>query len=173
MNTLADGSRAGFLIGDGAGVGKGRTVAGIIYQNYIEGRKKSLWLSVSNDLKYDAIRDLHDVGAKKISVFALNKFCYGKISGKRNGRVKKGVIFATYSSLIGESTSGGKYRTRFTQLLHWLGPQFDGVIVFDECHKAKNLVPSGASKPSKTGITVLQLQKRLPKARIVYCSATG
>ena len=60
MNTLADGSRAGFLIGniiavllkcihvitlvgDGAGVGKGRTVAGIIYQNYIEGRKKALW----------------------------------------------------------------------------------------------------------------------------------
>lgn len=92
-------------------------------------------------------RDLHDVGAKKISVFALNKvsepalvcgkkinnyyfvqFCYGKISGKRNGRVKKGVIFATYSSLIGESTSGGKYRTRFSQLLHWLGPHFDGVV---------------------------------------------
>ena len=31
------------LVGDGAGVGKGRTVAGIIYQNYIEGRKKALW----------------------------------------------------------------------------------------------------------------------------------
>ena len=43
-------------------------------------------------------------------------------------------------------------------------------IVFDE---AKNLVPTGASKPSKTGLTVLQLQKKLPKARIVYCSATG
>ena len=46
-------------------------------------------------------------------------------------------------------------------------------IVFDECHKAKNLVPTGSSKPSKTGMTVLQLQKKLPKARIVYCSATG
>lgn len=46
-------------------------------------------------------------------------------------------------------------------------------IIFDECHKAKNLVPTGASKPSKTGLTVLQLQKKLPKARIVYCSATG
>ena len=46
-------------------------------------------------------------------------------------------------------------------------------VVFDECHKAKNLVPTGASKPSKTGLTVLQLQKKLPKARIVYCSATG
>lgn len=46
-------------------------------------------------------------------------------------------------------------------------------IVLDECHKAKNLVPTGSSKPSKTGLTVLQLQKKLPKARIVYCSATG
>ncbi len=45
--------------------------------------------------------------------------------------------------------------------------------MFDECHKAKNLVPSGAGKPSKTGLTVLELQKKLPKARIVYCSATG
>lgn len=45
--------------------------------------------------------------------------------------------------------------------------------MFDECHKAKNLVPSGAGKPSKTGATVLMLQKKLPKARIVYCSATG
>ena len=45
--------------------------------------------------------------------------------------------------------------------------------MFDECHKAKNLVPSGSGKPSKTGLTVLQLQKKLPKARIVYCSATG
>ncbi|CAI8027595.1 Protein strawberry notch homolog 1, partial [Geodia barretti] len=172
MNILSDGSRAGFLVGDGAGVGKGRTIAGIIYQNYLEGRKKAIWLSVSNDLKYDAIRDLKDVGAKKIEVYSLNKFYYGKISGKRNGRVRKGVIFSTYSSLIGESSSGGKYRTRLNQLLHWLG-QFEGVIVFDECHKAKNLVPTGASKPSKTGLTVLQLQKRLPKARIVYCSATG
>ena len=46
-------------------------------------------------------------------------------------------------------------------------------IVFDECHKAKNLVPTGSSKPTKTGITVLELQKQLPKARVVYCSATG
>jgi len=40
---LADGTRAGFLIGDGAGVGKGRTVAGIIYENYLRGRKRALW----------------------------------------------------------------------------------------------------------------------------------
>lgn len=56
------------------------------------------------------------------------QFHYGKISGKRNGRVRKGIIFATYSSLIGESSNGGKYRTRFNQLLHWLGSRFEGVV---------------------------------------------
>lgn len=70
---LPNGSRAGFLIGDGAGVGKGRTIAGIIYENYLKGRKKSLWISVSNDLKYDAERDLKDIGASRIEVHSLNK----------------------------------------------------------------------------------------------------
>lgn len=58
------------------------------------------------------------------------QFKYGKISSKHNGSVKKGVIFATYSSLIGESQSGGKYKTRFQQLLHWCGEDFDGVVSF-------------------------------------------
>ncbi|XP_052798983.1 protein strawberry notch homolog 1-like isoform X2 [Mya arenaria] len=171
--TLPSGEKAGFLIGDGAGVGKGRTLAGIIFENYLLGRKRAIWLSVSNDLRVDAERDLRDIGASKIDVHALNKFKYAKISGKENGSVKKGVIFATYSSLIGESHSTGKYRTRFKQLIKWCGKDFDGVIVFDECHKAKNLCPVGSSKPTKTGQTVLELQKRLPMARVVYASATG
>ncbi|XP_072310428.1 protein strawberry notch homolog 1 [Eucyclogobius newberryi] len=170
---LPNGERAAYLIGDGAGVGKGRTIAGIIYENYLLGRKRSLWFSVSNDLKYDAERDLRDIGAKNIQVHSLNKFKYGKISAKHNGSVKKGVIFATYSSLIGESQSGGKYKTRFDQLLHWCGEDFDGVIVYDECHKAKNVCPIGSSKPTKTGLAVLELQNKLPKARVVYASATG
>ncbi|KAM9801252.1 protein strawberry notch homolog 1 [Neosynchiropus ocellatus] len=170
---LPSGDRAAYLIGDGAGVGKGRTIAGIIYENYLLGRKRSLWFSVSNDLKYDAERDLRDIGAKNIQVHSLNKFKYGKISSKHNGSVKKGVIFATYSSLIGESQSGGKYKTRFQQLLHWCGEDFDGVIVYDECHKAKNVCPVGSSKPTKTGLAVLELQNKLPKARVVYASATG
>ncbi|KAL7377325.1 hypothetical protein ABVT39_025953 [Epinephelus coioides] len=170
---LPSGDRAAYLIGDGAGVGKGRTIAGIIYENYLLGRKRSLWFSVSNDLKYDAERDLRDIGAKNIQVHSLNKFKYGKISSKHNGSVKKGVIFATYSSLIGESQSGGKYKTRFQQLLHWCGEDFDGVIVYDECHKAKNVCPIGSSKPTKTGLAVLELQNKLPNARVVYASATG
>jgi len=75
-NFLPDGSRAGFLLGDGAGVGKGRTLAAIIYENFELERKKAIWLSVSNDLKYDAERDLRDIGAKEIQVHALNKVRY-------------------------------------------------------------------------------------------------
>nr|XP_040232960.2 protein strawberry notch isoform X2 [Anopheles coluzzii] len=171
---LPDGTRAGFLIGDGAGVGKGRTIAGIIYENYLKGRKKSIWISVSNDLRYDAERDLRDIGAGKIEVLALNKLKYAKINSTVNHNVKKGVIFGTYSALIGESQStAGKYKSRLKQLLQWCGPDFDGVIVFDECHKAKNLCPVGSSKPTKTGLTALELQNKLPKARVVYASATG
>lgn len=88
--------------------------------------------------------------------------------------MKRGVIFATYHSLIGESTStSGKYSTRFNQIVQWCGEEFDGVIIFDECHKAKNLFPSGTSRGTKTGQMVLELQQRLPKARVVYASATG
>lgn len=172
---LEDGSRAGFLVGDGAGVGKGRTIAGIIFENYLKGRKRALWISVSNDLKYDAQRDLRDIGASKIQVHALNKFKYAKINSTQNGNVKKGVVFSTYSAMIGESNNrdAGKYKSRLKQLLQWCGEDFDGCIVFDECHKAKNLCPTGSSKPTKTGLTALELQNKLPKARVVYASATG
>lgn len=70
---LPDGSRAGFLIGDGAGVGKGRTIAGLIFENFVKGRKKAIWVSVSNDLKFDAERDLADIGTTNIKVYSLNK----------------------------------------------------------------------------------------------------
>lgn len=158
---LQNGQRAGFLVGDGAGVGKGRTVAGIILENYLNGRKKALWFSVSNDLKYDAERDLKDIDAPNIPVHALNKIKYGDTA------TSEGVLFATYSALIGESQAGGQHRTRLKQILDWCGERFDGVIVFDECHKAKN------ATSTKMGKAVLDLQNKLPLARVVYASATG
>ncbi|GJN01804.1 hypothetical protein PR202_ga19102 [Eleusine coracana subsp. coracana] len=63
LHHLPTGDRAGFFIGDGAGVGKGRTIAGLIWENWQQGRHKAVWVSVGSDLKYDARRDLDDVGA--------------------------------------------------------------------------------------------------------------
>ncbi|MED6150702.1 udp-glycosyltransferase, partial [Stylosanthes scabra] len=172
---LPDGTRAGFFIGDGAGVGKGRTVAGLIWENWQQGREKALWISVGSDLKFDARRDLDDMGATCVKVHALNKLPYSKLSSKSVG-VKDGVIFLTYSSLIASSDNG---QSRLKQLVQWCGPKFDGLIIFDECHKAKNLVPPAepgkrsTKKSTQTGKAVLDIQAQLPEARVVYCSATG
>lgn len=88
--------------------------------------------------------------------------------------MKSGVIFSTYSALIsGTKKANAKFNTRLKQLVDWCGPNFDGCIIFDECHKAKHLIPTAGGKPTKTGMTVLELQTHLPKARVVYASATG
>ncbi|XP_020401317.1 protein FORGETTER 1 isoform X1 [Zea mays] len=165
---LPTGARAGFFIGDGAGVGKGRTVAGLIWENWQQGRHKALWISIGSDLKYDARRDLDDVGAKCVEVHALNKLPYSKLDSKTFG-ITDGVVFVTYSSLIASSEN----RSRLQQLVQWCGSEFDGLLVFDECHKAKNLIPEAGSQPTRTGKAVLEIQDMLPQARVVYCSATG
>uniref|UniRef100_A0A164XUU3 PHD-type domain-containing protein n=1 Tax=Daucus carota subsp. sativus TaxID=79200 RepID=A0A164XUU3_DAUCS len=169
LQHLPDGTRAGFFVGDGAGVGKGRTIAGLILENWQHERRKTLWISVGSDLKFDARRDLDDVGAMFIEVHALNKLSYSKLDSKSVG-VREGVVFLTYSSLIASSEKG---RSRMQQLVQWCGPEYDGLIVFDECHKAKNLVPEAGSQPTRTGEAVLEIQAKLPDARVIYCSATG
>eukprot|EP00873_Tetraselmis_striata_P003882 jgi/Tetstr1/424146/TSEL_014753.t1 len=173
--TLPDGHRAGFFIGDGAGVGKGRTLAGLLMENWACGRRRHLWVSTSNDLKIDARRDLDDVDGQEVEVHPLNKQPYGRLDASNGPGIKEGVVFSTYSSLIAQSD---QRRTRLKQLLEWCGEDFDGLILFDECHKAKNLVPDKgkaqtAANATRTGLAVLEIQNALPKARVVYCSATG
>jgi tRNA G10 N-methylase Trm11 len=67
--------------------------------------------------------------------------------------------------------------TRLDQLVKWLGPDFDGVIAFDEAHNAGNAIPikggMGSSEPSAQALAVVELQARLPNARVLYVSATG
>jgi hypothetical protein len=58
------------------------------------------------------------------------QFKYAKINSQPNGNVSKGVIFSTYSALIGESSGGGKYKSRLKQLLNWCGDDFDGLVSF-------------------------------------------
>ena len=73
---VCSGSTAGFFLGDGAGVGKGRQIAAMIKEHHAQGRKRTLWLSVSNDLRFDAERDLADIGAEKIAVFPKVCCCW-------------------------------------------------------------------------------------------------
>ena len=49
--------RRGWMLGDGTGAGKGRQVAAVILDNWLQGRRRALWLSKSNKLVEDAQRD--------------------------------------------------------------------------------------------------------------------
>jgi hypothetical protein len=159
---LNDGTKAGFFIGDGTGIGKGRSQAGIFYDNHLQGRKKGLWVSISQDLMEDAKRDLEGIGAK-LRIARINDW---KIDQKID--LPTGIIFTTYSSLIKKSRDNK--HSRLAQLLEWLGDE--PTICFDECHRLKNFIAENG-KPTESGLVGVQLQDSIPNARVIYSSATG
>jgi hypothetical protein len=47
-------------------------------------------------------------------------------------------------------------KSRLDQIVHWLGGEtFDGLLVFDECHKAKNFTPGKEGSSTKIAANVL------------------
>ncbi len=180
---LPSGERRGYFIGDGTGVGKGRQIAGIIMDNLRQGRKKAVWISKSGGLIEDAKRDVEDVGLDPKKVLMLNKVKKGK-----KVEAADGILFTTYDTLKGghqtltEGAQGWwdkikEHNSRMKQIAEWLGKDFDGVIALDEAHKAGNAIAvkgnRGLKQPSQAGVAVVDLQKLLPNARVVYVSATG
>ena len=184
---LKGGRRAGFFLGDGPGVGKGRQIAGLVYSHARGGGSRALWISVSGDLKFDAERDLRDLGLATPRLEVYPKGNAPMPNGDLDDMTKRGVVFCTYSLLIqgsGKVADLGKEGadletllmkkgSRLEQLVRWLRQDPHGpLIVFDECHRAKNLV-NESGMPTKTALAVVALQRAIPDARVVYCSATG
>src|SRR3546814_5861806 len=58
--------RRGFMLGDGTGAGKGRQSAGIILDNWMQGRRKAVWISKSDKLLEDAQRDWSALGMERL-----------------------------------------------------------------------------------------------------------
>eukprot|EP00877_Chromochloris_zofingiensis_P004683 jgi/Chrzof1/14215/Cz08g29230.t1 len=102
---LRNGARAGFFLGDGAGVGKGRQIAALIKEFWATGGSRVLWVSTSSDLRYDARRDLDDVGAHNVHVYPKAKDPVAK--GALHKHYKKGVLFVTYALLVQRAQAGG------------------------------------------------------------------
>lgn len=167
---LPNGNRKGFLIGDGTGVGKGREISGIILDNFNSGRTKAVWVSVSSGLVNDARRDWVDLGGKESDVID-----FSKEKGKKGGigKFDKGIMFVSYDTLKSGKKGG---ETNADIIADWFGKDFDGVIVFDEAHKAGNLIAEktgrGSKKPSQNAIKANDFQNSLKNARVVYASAT-
>ena len=199
LERLPDGvHRAGFMIGDGAGVGKGRQISGVVLDNFARGRKRHVWVSSSRDLKRDAERDLADLGCAGLRVIdGVQELERETRAVGLSRSCAEGVLFVTYSALVSKKSGpGGK--TRLEQICEWFAGDTNGsetvrrdarnkhpdesrlererdasgCLIFDECHKAKNHV-AGAETGSRVASCVIELQRRLPNARVVYCSATG
>ncbi|PWC39356.1 methylase [Azospirillum sp. TSO35-2] len=162
--------RRGWFLGDGAGAGKGRQVAGILLDNWLKGRQRALWISKSDTLIEDARRDWSALGQEPLLVTPLSRFRPGVPI-----TLERGIVFTTYATLRGEGAV-----PRVQQIVDWLGREFDGVIVFDESHALRNAGGTagfgregGPVTPSQQGRAGLRLQHALPDGRILYVSATG
>lgn len=223
--------RKGFFIGDGTGVGKGREVAGIILDNWKQGRQKAIWVSEKQTLVQDAKRDWSGLEQAPDLIFNLSKIKNGEAIS-----APKGIAFTTYDTLkggmsdqaaltrggfvrkqkvsvngqSGEVTRVGKpargrspeitvkldngttvtvasaevkaqekaiVKSRVDQLADWFGKDFDGVIAFDEAHNMGNATDEkgdrGQKQAAQKALAGMELQRRLPNARVVYVSATG
>jgi hypothetical protein len=162
--------RRGFFLGDGTGAGKGRQSAGIVLDNWAQGRRRALWISKSDKLLEDAQRDWSALGQERLLVTPLSRFAQG-----RDIPLAEGILFTTYATLRSEER--GAKKSRVDQIVDWLGPDFDGVILFDESHAMANAAGSkgdrGDTEASQQGKAGLRLQHKLPNARVVYVSATG
>lgn len=162
--------RRGYFIGDGTGAGKGRQIAGIMDDNWNQGRKKAVWVTKSGTLLEDSRRDWKGIGHNPDEVVPFSKMREAK------QLPESGVAFLTYDTLKSKPRTQGKKDT-LTSLVDWLGPDFDGVIAFDESHLMANATDQkgdrGVKEASQRALAGLDLQKLLPKARIVYASATG
>ena len=161
--------RTGYFIGDGTGVGKGREVAACILDQWNRGRRKAVWISVSSGLIEDARRDWSALGGLPIDIQPLDAFPLGQPIGMASG-----ILFLTYATL---RSSRHDEASRLQQIRAWLGEDFDGMLVFDEAHALANAAGTdtefGTAKGSEQGLAGVRLQHALPRARVLYVSATG
>lgn len=161
--------RTGYFLADGTGAGKGRQVAAIILDRWLRGSRKHIWISKTETLLEDARRDWSAVGGLALDLQHLNQWKLGTPVSS-----PEGVLFLTYATL--RSNRGDK-GTRLRQILDWLGHDHDGLIVFDEAHEMAGVAGGegrfGSKDGSDQGIAGVRLQNLLPRARVLYVSATG
>ncbi len=157
-------ARAGISIGDGTGVGKTTTLLGIILDNWFRGRKRTVWFSVKSDL-IKAVKDEMQRLGIGIPIQIVNDY-----KPEEQITLSKGIIFCTYQSLIAKSRKGHR---RIDQLTNWLGAE--GLLIFDEGHKAKNFFAENERNQTQTGAAVVEIQdvEKFPACRVIYSSATA
>lgn len=160
--------RTGFFLGDGTGAGKGRQAAACILDQWVRGSRKHIWISKNAALFEDAKRDWTALGGLPADLLDISAW---KIT--QPIAAPEGILFVPYGTL----RSAKIEETRLRQILQWAGSEFEGVIVFDEAHEMGGVAGGegtmGKKEGSLQGIAGVMLQNHLPRARVLYASATG
>ena len=183
---LPGGYRAWALLGDGTGVGKGREGAAIAWDNWRQGRKRIVFVSVKPDLMQDFARDLHGIGAEgdllkntrrnDKGVYTFNKTSsFRPLSDWDAGQDinHEGIIFASYHILTGGDSKGNLRINQLERYLQGDDNAEGAYIIFDESHRLKNAVAAGRAKSSKVGAATKTMIEHLPNLRGVSLSATA
>ena len=170
LTETADGDsyRYGFFLGDGTGAGKGRQAAACIMDQWLRGKRRHVWISKNATLLEDARRDWTALGGLSADIIELAAW---KINQPISS--PEGILFVPYGTL----RSARVDETRLDQIIAWAGADFEGVVVLDEAHELGGVAGGegtmGRKDGSLQGIAGVMLQNRLPKARVLYASATG
>ena len=167
--------RKGWFLGDGTGCGKGRQVAGVILDNWVRGRKRAIWVSKSDKLIEDAIRDWTAIGGRVSDIVPLSRFKQGS-----DIRLEQGILFVTYATLRTAERQHGDIlkASRLDQVTAWLGKGFDGVIAFDEAHAMANAAGEkgkGRRTGRQTGLATgsSRIKTAKPRARCTGALCLG
>ncbi|MDF8335573.1 strawberry notch family protein [Novosphingobium cyanobacteriorum] len=160
--------RTGFFLGDGTGAGKGRQAAACILNQWLKGNRRHIWISKNAPLLEDAQRDWTAIGGLPSDIIDLARWKIGEEIA-----APEGILFVPYGTLRSSRVED----TRLDQIVRWAGPAFEGVIVFDEAHEMGGVAGGegalGQKQGSLQGIAGVLLQNTLPRARVLYASATG
>ncbi|NJR31532.1 MAG: DEAD/DEAH box helicase family protein [Chamaesiphon sp. CSU_1_12] len=162
--------RQGYFCGHNTGLGKSRIIALLILTNWCENRKRAVWVSKNDKLLEDARKEWVAVGGNAEQIVPLSKFAQD-----RPIVMSQGILFVTYGTL--RSPAKGNKKSRVSQIVEWLGEDWQGALNFDEAHLMGNAAGEenerGFTHGSAQGIAGTELANRLPNARVTYLSATG
>ncbi len=148
-----------FVVGDGTGVGKGRTSMGVIMSHWHQsGARRALIVSVGS-LASDVMRDFNDTRVHKC--FPGTVFIdASKALPDRKQLAPQAVIFTTYSQVL------AKGYEPYVKLIRARNGRAAGTLVLDEVHKGMS------KKTNKTYVQVEKLLEACSDSPLLCMSAT-
>lgn len=167
MGTRGAMMKGGFIIGDGTGVGKTNEFCGVIMDQFLRGRRRHV-VVVERSKHVKHIGEAWEmIGGDPRFVIAQ-----GERSAAEPLPSRDGILVTTYALIRDER--------RYRAILEWANENetMEGILVFDEAHNMRNAVEdkhdegAGKRNQSQQGMAGVDLQIDLPRAGVIYASAT-